>query len=76
MDFQTATVPDLLQWFKAIREERSKLLAENDNERNADLLVDSTAAMGAVMKKIVSLTHGKPAPLHQPLLRLICFVSG
>ena len=62
MDIQTATVPDLLQWFKTIREERSKLLAENDNERNADLLVDSTTAMGAVMKKIVSLTHGKSAP--------------
>ena len=59
MDFQAATVPKLIQWFKSIREERSKLVAENDNETNAELLVDTTAAMRGVMKKIVSLTQGK-----------------
>ena len=63
MDLQAATVPDLIQWFKAVREERSKLVAENDNETNADLVVDTTAAMRAAMKKIVSLTQGKLAPL-------------
>ena len=58
-----------LQWFKSIREERSKLVAENNNETNADLVVDSTTAMRAVLKKIVSLTQGKlvpPAPAATP----------
>lgn len=69
MDSQGATVPELIEWFISIRQERSKLVAENNNETNADLVGCSTAAMHAVMKKILLLTQGKlvpPAPAATP----------
>ena len=48
-----------MELFKKIRTQRSKLLAENDDESSASLVDDLTAAMSAIMKKIVSLTKGK-----------------
>lgn len=62
MDCQVVTALHLMDLFKKIRAQRSKLLAKNDGERNASLVVDLTAAMSAIMKKIVSLTKGKLLP--------------
>ena len=58
MGSQAATVPELLEWFKTIRKERSKLAAKNDDEGNADLVVESAAAIRGIMKKIVWLIQG------------------
>ena len=67
MDCQTAL--QFMELFEKIREERSTLVAEND-ENSADIVVKSTAAMRAIMKEIVRLVQGIFHLLHQPLLRL------
>lgn len=73
MDIESTTVPELLKWFKMIREERCELIAEKNDDLNSDLVVESTVAMRGIMKKIVRLVQGIFHLLHQPLLRLTWF---
>lgn len=73
MDIEATMVLELLEWFKTIRKERCELIAEDNDENNADLVVESTAAMRGIMMKIVRLVQGTFHLLHQPLLRLTWF---
>ena len=63
LDRHVATTLHLMNLFKKIRAHRSKLLAENNDESSASLVDDLTAAMSAIMKKIVSLNKGNLLPL-------------
>ena len=58
MDHQAATAWQLMQLFEKIQEQRSLLVAEND-EMNGDLVLELTAVMFGIMKRIVSLINGK-----------------
>ena len=65
MDLQAGTVPELLQWFDMIWKQRSKVLAENEDNMNADVVLVITAAMDEITEKILSLIRGK-LPFYTP----------
>ncbi len=62
MDCQDVTALQQMELFNTIREQRSKLVAENDDEKNADLVAEMTAAMRVIMKKIVGFVQGMLSP--------------
>ena len=76
MDCQAATALQLMELFKTIHGERSELVAENDDEKNADLVAEMTAAMRVIMKKIVRLVQGILSPFVPAATSSDLFLGG